>query len=270
MKAVIAIAAALLIGCAQAASQWEMQTTSRVDEKTETFVKKAAQSGMGEVELSRWALTRTDDAEFRKLAQHMIDDHTKANAELRQIAERLGVSVPTPMTDDQMDLQKKLDGLRAAEFRREFVNGAKLSHEKSIDLFNDYSKNGENADVRAFAEKYLPVIKNHLAMLKDFGGTSMQHSDSRHFEASYSSDDRFHSQHSVSYERPHSSTFVTSDVHFDDCGECVSYDPCNECEPSGEIVYENDWRAGTTDFVTGEQHDLEECAACDWAESMWR
>jgi len=288
MKAFVAIAAALVIGCAQAASQWESQTSSKVDEATETFVKKAAQFGMGEVELGRWVQNRSDDAQVKQLGQHLADDHGKANSELRQIAERLGISMPTPLSEEQMQLQARLEKLDGAEFRREFVGGVVAGHKKCVADFQEYAQNGTNEEVRAFGQKYLPTLKDHLAMAQGFeGGVAMRHDQDRKIDAGYRSDrsDRSeefrgeqhrdhrhqrHHQHDVSYDRSYSSSYMTSD----DCDVCekhVSYEnACNTCEPSGGIVYDNDWRAGSTDLVTGEQVDLEQCTGCDFVQSIWR
>src|SRR4051794_35989548 len=56
-----------------------------------TFVKKAAQDGMTEVEVGKLALTKSQDPAVRGFAQKMVDDHSKANAELAQIAAAKGV-----------------------------------------------------------------------------------------------------------------------------------------------------------------------------------
>jgi len=61
---------------------------------SEHFAKHAYWAGMQEVQLSQMALTKTQNTEVRNLAQMIVTDHTQANEELRQIAQRKGINLP--------------------------------------------------------------------------------------------------------------------------------------------------------------------------------
>ena len=59
------------------------------------FMIQAAQSGLAEVEISRIAQSNGQDAAVTNFAQMMVTDHTKANDELKSLASKKSVSLPT-------------------------------------------------------------------------------------------------------------------------------------------------------------------------------
>ncbi len=59
------------------------------------FMMEAARGGMAEVELSKLATTKAQNPEVKKFAQQMIQDHTNANTELKQLAGKKNVTLPT-------------------------------------------------------------------------------------------------------------------------------------------------------------------------------
>lgn len=67
-------------------------TLSRADQ---SFLKKAAENGLAEVESSKVAAEKAQNPEVKKFAQHMVDEHTKANQELKQLAQSMASSFPT-------------------------------------------------------------------------------------------------------------------------------------------------------------------------------
>ena len=67
----------------KAASSAGSSQLSAADQK---FVKKAAQGGMAEVELGKLATQKASSDDVKKIGQRMVDDHTKANDQLKQIA----------------------------------------------------------------------------------------------------------------------------------------------------------------------------------------
>ena len=131
------------------------------------FMMTAAQGGMAEVEMARVALERASSEEVKAYAQRMIDDHTKANEELMGIAQAKGVTLPAGPDAKHMAMLTKMRALSGAAFDREYVMMAgRKDHEKMEKLFRDESTKGKDADVKAFAAKTLPVVREHLSMAR--------------------------------------------------------------------------------------------------------
>jgi len=134
---------------------------------TASFVQNAAIGGMAEVELSRLALTRSKDAAVREFAQKMVTDHGKANEELTALAKAKGL--PVPMSLDAKH-QSAVDGLKQtadAGFDRMYIDHMTQDHEEAVNLFKTAAaETTMDAEIRAFANKTLPTLEQHRAMIK--------------------------------------------------------------------------------------------------------
>jgi putative membrane protein len=137
-----------------------------------SFVTKAAQASLAEVELSKLALSKTQDGQVRSFAQRMVQDHQKANAELKPIAQKHGIQVPA-----QLDAKhaQKLEDLRAksgAEFDTEYSRIMHKDHEKAVGLFTKATKSTQlHSDLRNFASKTLPTLESHHRMANRLPGS---------------------------------------------------------------------------------------------------
>jgi putative membrane protein len=131
------------------------------------FMTAAAQGGMAEVQLGRLAAERGSSDAVKQFGQHMVMDHTKANQELMQVAQRKNVSLPQEVNSDQKSEADKLSKLSGADFDKEYVDYMVKDHEEDAKEFQEQANDGTDADVKAFAAKTLPVIQSHLKMIKE-------------------------------------------------------------------------------------------------------
>jgi len=130
------------------------------------FVDKAAQSGITEVEAGKLALQKSSSADVKTFAQHMVDDHTKANQELMALAKKHDLEVP----DDAalMDKAKKaILEMRDESFDKAYANNQVNAHEEAVELFKKESTSSDNAELKAFASEKLPTLEKHLKMAKE-------------------------------------------------------------------------------------------------------
>ena len=139
---------------------------SRLDSKDRDFLENAAQSGHMEIEGSKMALEKSQNAEVKKFAQQMIDDHGKAGQQLASLAKSKGVDVPT---DPSLMQQAKLKtlGLRDEGFDEAYAEGVGVSaHEDAVKLFEEASNEAKDPEVKQFATETLPKLQQHLQMAK--------------------------------------------------------------------------------------------------------
>ena len=130
----------------------------------DNFWSKAAQGGTAEVELARLALQKSQNAEVKKFAQMMMTDHTKANDELKALAAKKSVTLPSDLGKHQSTLDD-LNGKTGADFDKAYVAAMVEDHEADVDFFEDNTANSD-ADIKAFTTKTLPTLKSHLEMIK--------------------------------------------------------------------------------------------------------
>ncbi len=130
------------------------------------FMNDAAPGGMAEVELGKMAASKAQNAEVKAFGQKMVDDHSKAGEELKQLAAQKKVTLPPDVLPAHKQLMEKLSKLSGAEFDKEYVAAMVEAHEKDVAAFENVSKTAADADVKAFATKTLPTLKMHLEMIK--------------------------------------------------------------------------------------------------------
>jgi putative membrane protein len=130
------------------------------------FMNDAAPGGMAEVELGKMAASKSQNAEVKAFGQKMVDDHTKANDELKQLAAQKKVTLPPDLMPAHKQLMEKLSKLSGADFDKEYVAAMVEAHEKDVAAFENVSKTAADADVKVFATKTLPTLKMHLEMIK--------------------------------------------------------------------------------------------------------
>jgi putative membrane protein len=142
-----------------------MMKMSSADQK---FMMMAAMGGMAEVEMARLALQKSSNDSVKQYAQKMIDDHTKAGDELKQLASMKGVTLPMQPDAKQMAMMAKMQKLSGAEFDMMYVKEAGVkAHQDMEKLFMKESTGGKDMDAKSWAAKTLPTVRMHLQMARD-------------------------------------------------------------------------------------------------------
>lgn len=128
------------------------------------FVEKAAIGSLAEVEMGRMAQQKAQNDQVKQFGQRMVDDHSRASAELTQIASGKGVQPPTALDKKAQADKAKLEKLSGAEFDRQYMAHMVADHKKDIAEFQKEAKSGRDADLKAFAAKTLPTLQDHLKL----------------------------------------------------------------------------------------------------------
>ena len=137
-----------------------------VDKDDAKFATDAANGGMTEVELGKLALSKTHIASLKKFAQMMVDDHGKANDELKAIAQKKNITLPDAPDNDHKQKIADLEKKQGKDFDKAYVEAMIDGHKKTLDLMEKEAKDGKDADLKAFAEKTAPTVKMHLEAIK--------------------------------------------------------------------------------------------------------
>ena len=126
------------------------------------FAVKAADAGLAEINAGEIAQQKAQDQRVKDFAAMMVQEHTKANEELKSIAANKNITLPTAPGEDHLENIADLNGYTGAEFDQEYTDMMVRDHEKTIDLFEDAAESSEDAELKAFASKTLPSLKKHL------------------------------------------------------------------------------------------------------------
>jgi putative membrane protein len=140
-----------------------------VDDKK--FVKDSALGGMTEVELGKLAAQKASNDAVKQFGQRMVDDHSKANDQLKQIAGKSNLEVPAALDSKHQSRVDKLAKLSGPEFDKAYVKDQLKDHERDVDDFKSEAQNGSDANVKQFAMETLPTLQQHLSAVKDLKKT---------------------------------------------------------------------------------------------------
>lgn len=143
------------------------QSTSMKHSADSTFVSKAVQGGMAEVELGKLAQERGSSAKVKDFGRQMVDDHSKANDELKKLASNKGMDVPTAIDAKSMATKERLSKLSGAEFDRAYMEDMVKDHQEDVSEFRKHSEHASDPDVKAFAAKTLPTLEGHLSKARE-------------------------------------------------------------------------------------------------------
>jgi putative membrane protein len=135
-----------------------------MDKDDEEFMLKAANGGMMEVRAGKWAHERAMSEDVKMLGHHMMEDHQKANDQLKELAMKKNVTLPDSVDNDTKEKIKKLSEKKGKEFDKEYTSMMVSDHKDNIKLFEDASNNAKDPDLKNWAAATLPTLKMHLDM----------------------------------------------------------------------------------------------------------
>lgn len=131
------------------------------------FIDKAARGSVAEVELAKIAQSRATRPEIKQLAQHIQEDHQKAHEELRVLAAKKGVTLPDQPSAKHRRESERLAKLEGPKFDQAYLNAMVKDHRKDIREFENQAKDGKDEELKAWAAKTLPTLRDHLKMTQD-------------------------------------------------------------------------------------------------------
>lgn len=125
-------------------------TKSSVSSADKKFVENAAKGGMMEVAWGRAATSRANNNDVKQFGARMVNDHSKANNELKAIASRKGISIPK----DDSSVNYKTDA--------DYMSMMVKDHEKDLSEFQQEARSGSDPDLKKFADKTAKIVSSHL------------------------------------------------------------------------------------------------------------
>jgi putative membrane protein len=136
---------------------------------TKTFIDKVAVSNKFEIDTSELALKYGKSEDVKAFARQMITDHKKAGEDFKASLAQAKIEPPA----DSLDVSHTAKYAKLRLFTTEkgfdsaYVDAQLQAHEDAVATFKDYAANGPTPEVKAFAEKTLPVLEHHLEMVKN-------------------------------------------------------------------------------------------------------
>ena len=143
------------------------------------FAMEAAQGGMTEVQLGQLAKDKASSDAVKQFGQRMVDDHTKANDQLKSVASQKGITLPTDVGAKNQAAIDRLSKLSGAAFDHAYMQHMLMDHKKDIADFRKEASSGKDPQIKQFASETLPTLETHLKLAQDAARTASSGSADR-------------------------------------------------------------------------------------------
>jgi putative membrane protein len=147
---------------AASGSTGTMTRPNRVDATTQNFMDKAWNIGNFEIQAGREAQNKANTQGFLDYARMIVRDHTNMDDDLKPMAQQGGLKTPDALDKEHQNLLQQLSSMTGARFEERFRTQQIDGHEKALKLFENYAKNGQNADLKRWAQNGIPMLEKHL------------------------------------------------------------------------------------------------------------
>jgi putative membrane protein len=152
---------------AQGAAATAPAAMSKADQK---IVMDIAHGNMAEIEAAKMAQGKAQDEKVKTFAQQMIDDHTKALADVQQLATAKGLTMPAEVDKSHKAAADKLGAKSGAAFDKAYMAQSGVAdHKKMHRMLVSAEKKAKDPDVKALAAKMMPTIDQHLKAAQQMG-----------------------------------------------------------------------------------------------------
>ena len=108
-----------------------------------------------EVAMGNLAEQNGQSDDVKSFGKRMVTDHSKANEELKSIAEKKGVKLSAKEPTGKWSSDKT------------YMDMMVKDHEKDLAEFQEEAKTGSDPDVKKFAEDTAKVVQEHLDLAKE-------------------------------------------------------------------------------------------------------
>jgi putative membrane protein len=153
-KALIAIG--LISSVAYAPTGWAKDPAGK------TFITKAIQGNLAEVQIGQLAQEKSQNSDVKAFGQQLVTDHNDANSKATAVAKDLGVTPPDEPSKKQKADYDKLTKLSGDAFDKQFAQHMVMDHKKDI---SEYKADSKKKDPTAsYASDALPTLQKHLEM----------------------------------------------------------------------------------------------------------
>lgn len=146
----------------------EEQNDAKLDdtsvEDDSKFAIAAADGGMLEVKLGELAATNASSKAVKDFGENMVKDHSKANDELKALAQQKNITLPMSLSDDKQKDYDDLAKKKGKDFDKAYASYMVDDHKEDIDEFEKAAKNCKDPDVKSWAAGKVPTLQHHLEM----------------------------------------------------------------------------------------------------------
>jgi putative membrane protein len=133
----------------------------------EEWLKMSIEGDLFEIQGGKIAQEKGTTQKVRDLGATLVKDHSESLKEATDLAEELGIEVPTEPSPTQQWQLRVVQQFQGAQFDKWYSDLEVADHEQDIQEAQDEVEKGRNKDVRENAKQEIPVLQGHLKLAQD-------------------------------------------------------------------------------------------------------
>jgi putative membrane protein len=134
----------------------------RKSEKDAEFLVDAAEINLEEIKLGELAQQKGTTNDVKELGKMMVQSHTNALKDLKNLAANKSVALPGSLTEDGQEAYDKLNEKSGADFNKDYCDMMVKGHKNAIERFEWASSKATDSEIRNWASAMLPTLNEHL------------------------------------------------------------------------------------------------------------
>lgn len=145
-----------------AARQNDTKFENKKQERDAQFLVDATAISLEEIKLGSLAMQRSNSKEVRDLGKMMVEAHTKALNEARNLAKTKQVTVPDSITSDTYTAYTDLSSKSGDDFNKAYCEKLIEAHKDAIGKFEKETADSRDQDIKEFSAGLLPELRKHV------------------------------------------------------------------------------------------------------------
>ncbi|MFF4590751.1 DUF4142 domain-containing protein [Streptomyces sp. NPDC001388] len=133
------------------------------------FLTKVRLAGLWELPAGQQARLKGTTVAVRTAGQHLVEGHTFLDERVREVAAKLGVSLPNEPNDQQKDWLAELNAAQGMDYDRTFANTLRLAHGRVFSVVAQVRAVTQNSLVRELADDANTTVLDHIKILEATG-----------------------------------------------------------------------------------------------------
>ncbi|TMR23845.1 DUF4142 domain-containing protein [Nonomuraea turkmeniaca] len=167
------LAVAALAGCAEVPTNTAAlapKTDTPPSEQDVAWLRTIHQGDIAEIQAGRLAQGKGSTKRIKAIGRMLVQDHTKFDVKVSQVATQLGVQLPRSISAHQREEILQLRDAVGRDFDQEFIATMTNEHLAAIAATKKEISGGSSQPVVALAKAAAPTLEQHLAELRGFHG----------------------------------------------------------------------------------------------------
>jgi putative membrane protein len=176
----VAFSFMILASCAsnlsyQQALEKNRRTLDNMDQVEDAqFLVEAQSFNLLETRINQLAAEKGYSSDLVNYAKRNVVTHKDVEKELAKLSRKTKMKVPSEMKDEHKRILDDLTATGRADFDAHFIDVLKDVNSENTQLYEEYSTDAHNGDVRAYAARNLGYLRAHAEQLEEVDDQLMQ------------------------------------------------------------------------------------------------